>query len=184
MTRRIVHISVSVFAACAMATAFAFDSGKWLAERGDDSDMLRLRAAYEDCVRKIESPAENVSVPLEVHPDGTVKSRLRAGRAYMFLDTGFIWGENIRVEQYRPDGKTVEGFLTADNCIVDRKSKSGWVQGNAHMDWDGTSIKGRGIYFSFGREFIKIFSQTEIRARSLKLGSGKELLQKQGACEK
>ena len=173
----IVHILVSIFAVSVMLAAYAFDSGKWLAERGDDSDMLRLRAAYEDCVKKIEAPAENVAFPLETYPDGTVKSRLRAGRAYMFLDTGFIWGENIRVEQYKSDGKTVEGFLTADNCIVDRKSKSGWVQGNAHMDWDGTAIKGRGIYFSFEREFIKIFSQTEIRAKSLKLGSGKELLQ-------
>ena len=177
MRIRTVHILVSIFAVGAMLAAYAFDSGKWLAERGDDSDMLRLRAAYEDCIKKIEAPAENVSFPLETYPDGTVKSRLRAGRAYMFLDTGFIWGENIRVEQYKSDGKTVEGFLTADNCIVDRKSKSGWVQGNAHMDWDGTAIKGRGIYFSFEREFIKIFSQTEIRAKSLKLGSGKELLQ-------
>ena len=177
MRIRIVHILVSTFAASAMLAAYAFDSGKWLAERGDDSDMLRLRAAYEDCIKKIEAPAENVAFPLETYPDGTVKSRLRAGRAFMFLDTGFIWGENIRVEQYKSDGKTVEGFLTADNCIVDRKSKSGWVQGNAHMDWDGTAIKGRGIYFSFEREFIKIFSQTEIRAKSLKLGSGKELLQ-------
>ena len=177
MRIRIVHILVSIIAVCATLAACAFDSGKWLAERGDDSDMLRLRAAYEDCVKKIEAPAENVAFPLETYPDGTVKSRLRAGRAYMFLDTGFIWGENIRVEQYKPDGKTIEGFLTADNCIVDRKSKSGWVHGNAHMDWDGTAIKGRGIYFSFEREFIKIFSQTEIRAKSLKLGSGKELLQ-------
>ena len=177
MRIRIVHILVSIIAVCATLAAYAFDSGKWLAERGDDSDMLRLRAAYEDCVKKIEAPAENVAFPLETYPDGTVKSRLRAGRAYMFLDTGFIWGENIRVEQYKPDGKTIEGFLTADNCIVDRKSKSGWVHGNAHMDWDGTAIKGRGIYFSFEREFIKIFSQTEIRAKSLKLGSGKELLQ-------
>ena len=109
-----------------MLAVSAFDSGKWLAERGDDSDMLRLRAAYEDCIKKIEAPAENIAFPLETYPDGTVKSRLRAGRAYMFLDTGFIWGENIRVEQYKSDGKTVEGFLTADNCIVDRKSKSGW----------------------------------------------------------
>lgn len=177
MRIRIVHILVSIIAVCATLAAYAFDSGKWLAERGDDSDMLRLRAAYEDCVKKIEAPAENVAFPLETYPDGTVKSRLRAGRAYMFLDTGFIWGENIRVEQYKPDGKTIEGFLTADNCIVDRKSKSGWVHGNAHMDWDGTAIKGRGIYFSFEREFIKIFSQTEIRAKSLKLGSGKELFQ-------
>ena len=177
MRIRIVHILVSIIAVCATLAACAFDSGKWLAERGDDSDMLRLRAAYEDCVKKIEAPAENVAFPLETYPDGTVKSRLRAGRAYMFLETGFIWGENIRVEQYKPDGKTIEGFLTADNCIVDRKSKSGWVHGNAHMDWDGTAIKGRGIYFSFEREFIKIFSQTEIRAKSLKLGSGKELFQ-------
>ena len=156
-------------------TAFAFDSGKWLAERGDDSDMLRLRAAYEDCIKKIEAPAENVVFPLETYPDGTVKSRLRAKKAFMFADTGFIWGESIRVEQYKPDGKTVESFLTADNCIVDRKSKSGWVAGNAQMDWDGTRIKGRGIYFSFDREFIKIFSETEIRTKALSLDARKVL---------
>ena len=93
----------------------------------------------------------------------------------MFVDTGFIWGENIRVEQYKPDGKTVESYLSADNCIVDRKSKSGWVEGNARMDWEGTVVKGRGIYFSFDREFIKIFSQTEIRTKALKLDAGKVL---------
>ena len=51
----------------------AFDSGKWLAERGDDSDMLRLREAYGECVKKVTSPAENVAFPLEehtnLHPD-------------------------------------------------------------------------------------------------------------------
>ena len=62
---RIAHISTLTFAICTVAAAFAFDSGKWLAERGDDSDMLRLRAAYEDCVKKIEAPAENVAFPLE-----------------------------------------------------------------------------------------------------------------------
>ena len=177
MRNRIFHIPMFVFTVSVMLSVYAFDSGKWLAERGDDSDMLRLKSAYDDCIKKIEAPAENVTFPLETYPDGTVKSRLRAGRAYMFLDSGFIWGENIRVEQYKEDGKTIDGFLTADNCIVDRKTKSGWVQGNAHMDWDGTAIKGRGIYFSFEREFIKIFSQTEIRAKSLKLGSHKELFQ-------
>jgi hypothetical protein len=50
------------------------------------------------------------------------------------------------------------------------------VEGNARMDWDGTNIKGRGIYFDFDREFIKIFSQTEIRTKALKLDAGKEFL--------
>ncbi len=172
--------SISIFLVCAAAAALAlrlmaFDSGKWLAERGDDSDMMRLRTAYEDCRKKIDTPAVDVVFPLETFPDGTAKSRLKAKKAFLFVDTGFIWGEGIRVEQYKPDGKTVEAFLTADNCIIDRKTKSGWVEGNAHMDWDGTNIKGRGIYFSFDREFIKIFSQTEIRTKALNLNAGKVL---------
>ena len=171
---RLLRTSFAIALAALPALA-AFNPDKWLAERGDDSDMLRLRAAYEQCVKKIEAPAENVAFPLEAYPDGTVKSRLRAKKAYMFMDTGFIWGESIRVEQYKPDGKTVESYLTADNCIVDRKSKSGWVEGNAQMDWEGTVVKGRGIYFSFDREFIKIFSQTEIRTKALKLDAGKVL---------
>jgi len=165
-----------ILAAAGTLAAGAFESEKWLAERDDDTDMLRLRAAYADCITKIESPAQNVAFPLETYPNGTVKSRLRAQKAFMFMDTGLIWGENVRVEQYKPDGKTIEGFLTADNCIVDRKSKSGWVEGNAHMDWEGTSVKGRGIYFSFAREFVKIFSQTEIRTKALKLDAGKALV--------
>lgn len=165
----------SLLLSFASAGVLAFDSGKWLAERGDDSDMFRLQSEYAECVKKIDAPAENVALPLEYYPNGIVKSRLKAQKAYMFADTGFIWGENIKVEQYKEDGRTVEAYLTADNCIVDRKSKSGWVEGNAQMDWDGTSIRGRGIYFSFDREFIKIFSQTEIRTKALKLGAGKVL---------
>jgi len=164
-----------MYSVLAITGLLAFDSGKWLAERGDDSDMLRLRSEYAKCVKNIEVPAENVALPLEYYPNGAVKSRLRAKKAFMFMDTGFIWGEAIRVEQYKEDGRTVEAYLTADNCIVDRKSQSGWVEGNAHMDWEGTSISGRGIYFSFDREFIKIFSQTEIRTKALKLNAGEVL---------
>ena len=176
--RHIVFVKCIFTTACALVAlaVAAFDSERWLAERADDSDMLRLRVAYRDCVAKVESPAENVVFPLETFPDGSVKSRLTAARAQMFADSSYIWGENIRVEQYRESGSTnVWASLKADNCIVDRKTKSGWVEGNAHMDWDGTNIKGRGIYFSFDREFIKIFSQTEIRTKALNLNAGKVL---------
>ncbi len=153
----------------------AFSSAKWLAERGDDSDVLRLRDAYSACAKrineKLEAPAENVSVPIESFSNGTVKSRVTAARAHVFADTGFIWGENIRVEQYREDG-TVYASLTAENCIVDRKTKSGWVAGAAQMVYGDASVKGRGIYFSLAREFIKIFSQSEIRAGHQRLDIG------------
>ena len=146
--------------------AVAFNSERWLAERADDSDMMRLRAAYRDCVAKLESPAENVVFPLETFPGGAVKSRLTAARAQMFPDTGFIWGEKIRVEQFRNEGDTnAWASLDAENCIVDRKTKTGWVEGHASMVYGDSAVKGRGIYFSLPREFIKILSQCEIRTR-------------------
>ena len=146
----------------ALAAAAAFSSAKWLEERGDDSDVRRLRAAYADCVKKLETPAENVLIPLETFSNGQVKSRVTAGRAHMFPDTGLIWGEKVRVEQFKEDG-SLYASLDAENCVVDRKTKTGWVEGAAKMVYGESSVRGRGIYFSLEREFIKIFSQSEIR---------------------
>lgn len=157
--KKFLTIATSLFATI---VACAFSSEKWLAERGDDSDVLRLRAAYADCVKKLVAPAENVQIPLETFPDGQVKSRITAGRAHMFPDTGLVWGEAVRVEQFKPDG-SVYASLDAENCVVDRKTKSGWVEGSAMMVYGDASVRGRGIYFSLEREFIKIFSQSEIR---------------------
>ena len=160
---------IMTFAILTLAAGHAFNSEKWLAERADDSDMLRLRTAYRDCVAKLESPAENVSFPLETFPDGSVKSRLTAARAQMFTDSDFIWGEKIRVEQYKEVGSTnVWASLVADNCIVDRKTKTGWVEGSAQMTYGDSSVKGRGIYFSLPREYVKILSNCEIRTRGAK----------------
>ncbi len=158
--------AIAAISAIVALTGLAFNSERWLAERSDDSDMLRLRAAYRDCVAKLESPAENVVFPLETFPDGSVKSRLTAARAQMFADSSFIWGENIRVEQFREVGSTnVWASLDAENCIVDRKTKTGWVEGVAKMTYGESSVKGRGIYFSLPREYIKILSQCEIRTK-------------------
>lgn len=155
-------------AACAVsAVAAAFSSSEWLMKRGDDSDALRLRAAYADCVKRIESPAENVSIPIETFSNGTVKSRISAARAHMFQD-GFVWGEKVRVEQFNENG-ALHASLDAENCLVDRKTRSGWVEGAARMVYGESSVKGRGIYFSLTNEFIKIFSQSEIRTGSVGL---------------
>ena len=71
------------------------------------------------------------------------------------------------MEEYDRQGK-VTGWLEADNCVIDRGTRTGWVKGAATLNYQDTVVKGRGIYFSFDREFIKIFSQSEIRAKGLK----------------
>ena len=158
---------VIVWALALCGTVGAFSSERWLEERNDDSDVMRLREAYAKCEANKGQPAQDVVFPLETYPDGTVKSRLKARQAQLFIDTGFIWGEGIRVEEYDRQGK-ITGWLEADNCVIDRGTRTGWVKGAATLSYQDTIVKGRGIYFSFDREFIKIFSQSEIRAKGLK----------------
>ena len=147
------------------AGAAAFSSERWLAKLADDSDMLRLRAAFAECATKTVAPAENVSMVLESYPDGTVKSRITAARATIFPDSSYIWAENIHLEQFDATGTNLTAKLDAENCLVDRKTKTGWVDGNASMVYGDATVKGRGIYFSLTNEFIKIFSQSEIRTK-------------------
>ena len=161
------RLGVFIAVGAAAGAVAAFDSAAWLAERGDDADAMRLKAAYADCEAKVVQPAENVVFPIEAFPDGTVKSRLRAEKAQLFLDTGLVWGSGVTVEQFKPDGVTREGELKAERCLVDRKKKTGWVAGVAEMTWGDTRLRGRGVYFDASREFVKIFSQTEIRTKAL-----------------
>ena len=151
------------------AGAAAFSSERWLAKRADDSDMLRLRAAFAECATKTVAPAENVSMVLESYPDGTVKSRITAARATIFPDSSYIWAENIHLEQFDATGTNLTAKLDAENCLVDRKTNTGWVDGNANMVYGDATVKGRGIYFSLTSEFIKIFSQSEIRTKGGKI---------------
>ena len=155
------------------AAAAAFSSERWLAERADDSDMLRLRAAFAECSKKAVAPAENVSMVLEAYPDGTVKSRITAARATIFPDSSYIWAEQIRLEQFDEPGTNRTARLDAENCLVDRATKTGWVDGNANMVYGASTVKGRGVYFSLTREFIKIFSQSEIRTKGGKIDLGR-----------
>ena len=151
------------------AAVAAFSSERWLAKRADDSDMLRLRAAFAECAKKTVAPAENVSMVLESYPNGAVKSRITAARATIFPDSSFIWAEDIHLEQFDSTGTNRTARLDAENCLVDRKTKTGWVDGNANMIYGDATVKGRGIYFSLESEFIKIFSQSEIRTKGGKI---------------
>jgi hypothetical protein len=165
------NILLAIAVGFTVCSAAAFSIDEWMTYRGDDSYMLRLRTAYRECLSKIESPAEDVLFPIENYPNGTAKIRLRAKRGQMFPDTGFIWAEDIRVEQFDEEGK-LTGSLVAENCVVDRKTKTGWVEGNAKMTYGDSAVSGRGIYFSFTREFIKIFSKSEIKTKSFSTDLG------------
>lgn len=147
-----------------------FSGRAWLEKRAALwEEAMRLKEAYEGCAASLKSPAENVTVPIENYPDGTVKASISAKRAQFFLDSGFVWGEGVTVSQFSQDGEE-QAKVTAQNCVVDRKSKSGWAQGQATITYGGTVVEGAGVYFSLEEEYVMITAGTKIISTDLKLG--------------
>ena len=148
--------------------AFAFKSEDWLAKREILSrEAERLQVAYTSCVARIDEPATDVTIPIERHPDGSVKASVTAKKAQVFLEVGMIWGTEVVVTQFSTNG-VVEARVEADNCVIDRTTKSGWVEGHAKAFYLGNEVEGDGIYFSFEEEFVTIYANTKIRVKDQK----------------
>jgi len=148
--------------------AFAFKSEDWLAKREILSrEAERLQVAYTSCVSRVDEPAADVTLPIERHPDGSVKASVTAKQAQVFLDLGMVWGTGVVVTQFATNG-VVEARVEADGCVIDRATKSGWVQGHAKAFYLGNEVEGDGIYFSFEEEFVTIYANTKIRVKDQK----------------
>lgn len=159
----------ALFAAMAV---HAFDSDAWLAKRARlDTEAARLRNIYAQCVTNVVSPAENVTVPVETHPDGSVKTSVFAKRAQFFVLEGYIWGSGVKIRQYRRDG-SLAAWIDADNCVVDRKTRCGWVDGRAKAKYrDEAELEGVGVFFSAAGEYLKVFSETKLTTEGRRLTS-------------
>ena len=164
---------IAIAAMTASLALQAFDSADWLGKRELlEREAERLRVEYAKCLSSLKSPAENIIVPLENYPDGSVKSSVAAVKAQFFVETGFVWGEGVKVCLYDESGVETAS-IAARNCVVDRKTRSGWAEGPAKVVYGGTVVEGDGVYFSFAEEYVKITSNTSITSKELKFGGFK-----------
>lgn len=130
-----------------------------------------MSADYERYGAATNEPAENIEVPIESWPDGSIKTSVRADRARLFLREGLVWGEGVAVRQLARDG-SCESELTAENCLVDRKDRTGWAKGLARVRYrDVAEIEGRGVFFDMEEQYVRITSDTRLTARGDRLES-------------
>jgi len=148
----------------------AFDSAEWLGKRELFArEAERLRGVYSNCLARLESPAQDVTVPIETFPDGSVKILVSAKKAQYFLDTGLVWAEGVVIRKFRNDGSE-DGRIEAANCVVDRVAKNGWAEGRATVTHDKTTFRGVGIFFSSQDSYVKVFEGSDIESKDLKFG--------------
>ena len=161
-----------LFCLFAALAAQAFDSAEWLGKR----QLLlreaeRLRAAYSNCLARVQSPAEDVIVPVETFADGSVKTVVVAKKAHFFVHEGLVWAEGVVIRKLRADG-TQEARVEADSCVVDRATKSGWAEGRAMVMHGGTMFRGEDVYFSSPESFVHIGRNMEMESDDFASGKG------------
>lgn len=150
--------------------AGGFSADVWFARRDNASaEAARLRHEYTKCLEAVNAPAENVTVPVESYPDGSVKASIFAEKAQFFIENGKVWGEGVVIRQFSRDGQ-VEAEVKARNCVVDRMTRNGWAEGRCSVTHGGTMVEGDGIYFSLADEYLMISENTRIITTDLKLG--------------
>lgn len=130
-----------------------------------------LAEKYASVKAAMTTPVENLMLPLDHHPNGRIKAQLRAQKAQIFLD-GMIFAEGVSVELLKDDGQP-DGLLTAAGCLFDRNAKHGYCEGPVSLEKSGDRLKGRGMYFSFEEQFIKILNECEIRTSRIKNNFGR-----------
>lgn len=146
------------------------DADRWL-ERPPDEGWRALAERWQPVKASMTSPVENLLLPLDHFPNGRVRAQLAAKKAQVFSD-GIIFAEDVTVALFNDRGEP-DGCLTAEGCIFDRSTKNGYCEGPVSMEKEGDRLKGRGMYFSFERQSIKILGDCEIRTRRIRNNFGR-----------
>ncbi len=150
----------------------AFDSAAWWEKCSALShEADRLRLAYRQCVGNLQTPAEDVTIPIEMFPDGSIKIIVHARKAQYFLSTGFVWAEGVTLRQFKRDG-SLDITLEVQNCVIDRATKSGWAEGAVTLTQGETVLRGRGVYFSSPEDYLRVTQDSDIDSKNLKGGGG------------
>lgn len=161
-------VTAWLLAGMAALGARAFDSAAWLEKRADlSNEVARLQAAYRQCVQALETPAEDVALPLETYPNGAVKTSVQAKRAQYFLQSGLVWAEGVVVRTFKPDGSP-DLVLEAESGVIDRETKSAWAEGPARLTQGGTVFRGRGVYFSAPEGYVRVTQDADLQSTDLK----------------
>lgn len=143
---------------------------EWMDKRARlDEDAERLQIAYTNCIARLTIPSEDMVIPVETYPDGSVKLVIEAKYANLFDNQKFVWARDVVVRKFDEDGEE-KTRLEAKECLVDRFSKSGWAQGDGKVTQGPNVFKGRNFYFSSPESFVISYEDSMMEAKEIKSG--------------
>jgi hypothetical protein len=108
-------------------------------------------------------PIEDLRLPLEQHPDGSIKTQLFAKEARI-PEQGPIRGRQVRIEFRKPDG-TLDATVHADDCMYDREKRTAASTASVRLERADVKIRGVGWQWDAATEKIRLLSQVRVELK-------------------
>lgn len=167
---RLIAVFSAVLAITVQAGAFSLSEWEDKCARTDEA-VSRLRSLYSVHAPESGESAAMLSMPVEIHPNGAVKTLLTASRAKISTDSEYIWGEGVTIVQFSMQGAT-QTLVNAQNCIVDREKRIGWVKGRAVAEHFDNRLTGSDVYVSIADFFVSVYSNALVETGNVDFGGG------------
>lgn len=152
----------------------SFDLEAWSLKRAVlKEEAHRLAVAFTNFTARAAQPSEDAAVPLETHPDGSVKLKIEAKKACVFVDEGYVLGSDVSIFNYAEDGSETTR-IDAKECLIDRTTKSGWAQGAARFRHGKTVFTGEDLFFSSPEQYLMAFRRLQIDSADMLSGAALE----------
>lgn len=155
--RRGKRVTVALTALLAAACGRVPDGDKADAQEGAASGRV------ENVVAAIptNAPIENIRIPVERWPDGTIKTQIHAASAQMPEEGGDVLADRLRIEMFTPSG-ALENLVLAKDCRYNRQNGQAFSEGSVHFEREGVLITGRGFQWNGTDEVVKITSNVRV----------------------
>jgi len=147
----------------------AFDVDAWEAKNAAmAAEAERMKGEYVVYSARVDKAAEDITVPFETFDSGEVKATVVAKRGRFFHDVGYVWAQDVTVEQYRDDG-TLDVRLEAANCLLDRPHKCCWISGHVRAVHRKTTLEGDDAFYCSSNGFLKVMSNATVVSEDVKM---------------
>ncbi len=143
------------------------------ADPAPDTVLEELRAAWHRPADPQAMPVDDLTLPLERHPNGQAQALLKAAHA-LVPEHGHLRARDVVIEMYDENGR-LEGVFVAENCIFDRAGEAGYCPGKVRIERLGLRITGVDMVWQMREKTARILSQAEVRTDRFIRGTGKLL---------
>ncbi|MDA0990601.1 MAG: LPS export ABC transporter periplasmic protein LptC [Verrucomicrobia bacterium] len=107
-----------------------------------------------------QPPIEQLRVPVELYPDGGIKTQVIAAKAIVAED-GSINAEKVRIEMFTPAG-VLDSLVLAEACHYDRDNEIVTSKNKVEFEQGDVRISGTGFEWHAQDQSLKILSQARV----------------------